>query len=185
MKDKIELLLQDHVPGPSAFQVENFIVNASGSDCWSQYKQALREIQGRYETLINQKEGLELLDLKPGWRWPFGRRAQIKENRRKRKRQSLIDNIAETERELNRFVELAVKLKEQIGDLENGKREMLEANSWRQKALKMAGVDLLVNGRIGQPTMELILSLPEKDRSGVLTILSPQAKPDPMKLVGL
>ena len=181
---KIAVLLSDLEKYHSNFQIDNFIV---GNQCcaWSQYKQALREIHGRYETLISQKEDLELNDLKTVWRWRFGRRAQIKQNRRKRNRQALVDSIAETERELNRFVEIAVKLKKEIGGLGNGKREVLEANSWRQKALKMAGIDLLVNGRIGQPTMELILALPEKDRRGVLGILSPEARPDPMKLIGL
>ena len=64
------------------------------------------------------------------------------------------------------------------------KRRRLETDSWRHKALKMAGVDLLINGRIGQSTMELILALPEKERFGVLAIISPDARPDPMKLIG-
>jgi len=103
----------------------------------------------------------------------------------KRKRQSMVDNLVETERELKRFVEIAVKLKEDFGEIDHQKRAVLEADSWRQKALKMAGIDLLINGRIGQPTMELILALPEKDRFAVLGILSPEGNPDPMKLIGI
>ena len=185
MKDHkiIEKLLKDHQSCHSEFQIDNFIVGNQGYD-WSQYKQALREIDGRYQSLIGQKEELEIFDLKKYWRRSFGRRAEIRLARRKRIRLAMVDGIAETERELNRFVELALKLKQEIGDLGNGKREMLESNSWRQKALRMAGIDLIVNGRIGQPTMELVLALPKKDRDEVLMILSPQAKPDPMKLIG-
>ena len=184
MIKEIETLLKDHQNLHSGFQIDNFIIGNQGC-IWSQYKQTLREIEGRYNSFITQKESLELFDLKRNWFWPFGRKAQIRKNALKRKRQSMVDSIVETERELNRFVEIAMELKKEIGDLDNGKREMLEADSWRQKALKMAGIDLLVNGRIGQPTMELILALPKKDRSEVLGILSPESKPNPMRLIGI
>ena len=178
----IEILLKDFETKHSEYQIDNFIIGNQGG-IWSQYKQALREIHSRYNSLISQKEELELFDLKKPWRWPFGRRAEIKKARRKRSRLAMADGISETARELNRFVKLAMALKKALGDLGNGKREILEADSWRQKALRMAGIDILVNHRIGQSTMELILALPEKDRTGVLLILSPDSKPDPFKLI--
>ena len=184
MKNKIESLLEDYQPRHSEFQIDNFIVGKQG-DQWSQYKQALREIEDRYNSLVNQKEEMELLDLKR-WRWSgFGRKAQIIKARRQRNRELMEKGIAETERELNRFVEIAVKLKERMGKLDYEKRQVLESDSWRQKALRMAGIDLMVNGRIGQSTMELVLALPAKERFLVLAILSPDAKPDPKKLIGI
>lgn len=184
MIEQVETLLRDHQNLHSKFQIDNFIIGNQGC-IWSQYKQALREIEGRYSSFITQKESLELFDLKRNWFWPFGRKAEIRNNALKRKRESMVDGLAESERELTRFVELALELKKEIGDLDNGKREILESDSWRQKAIKMAGIDLLVNGRLGQPTMELILALPKKDRSEVLRILSPESKPNPMRLIGI
>ena len=131
MTELIKNLLKDYQPKHSQFQIDNFIIGNQGCN-WSKYKQALREIDGRYNSLIGQKEDLELFDLKRVWRWPFGRKAQIRAIRRKRDRQTLADNIAETERELRRFVEIAVKLKERIGKLDYEKRKVLESDSWRQ-----------------------------------------------------
>ena len=183
MKNLIEKLLDDYQQYHSEFQIDNFIIGKEGCN-WSKYKQALREIDSRYKSLISQKEELELFELQKSRCWPFGSRFKIMAARRKRARLAMIDQISETERELNKFVKIAVKLKEEIGDIGNGKRELLEADSWKQKALKMAGIDLLINGRIGQPTMELILALPEGDRFEVLGRLSPDSDPDPMKLIG-
>jgi hypothetical protein len=184
MKDTIQTLLKGYQPSHTQFQIDNFIIGNQGCD-WSQYKQVLREIDGRYKTLIDAKEGLKLFDLKIIWRWPFGRVARLYKYGRKRNREAMVESIAETERELKRFVELAIKLKEKFGEIDEQKRAVLEADSWRQKALRMAGIDLLVNGRIGQPTMELILALPKNDRVGVLQMLAPDSKPDPMKLIDI
>ncbi len=182
----IDELLKDYQGRHSTFQIDNFIIGKQG-DRWSRYKQALREISNRYQSLMDLKEDLELFDMARCWRWRslFGKRARIWKKRRIRSRAAMVENISETERELKRFVWLATKLKRDIGNLDKEKRAVLEADSWRQKSLRMAGIDLLVNGRIGQPTMELILALPVREQTEVLGVLAPDAKPDPFNLIGL
>jgi hypothetical protein len=180
MSDVIEKLLMDYRSKHSEFQIDNFIIGNQGC-VWSEYKQALREIHGRYISLISQKEDLEMFDLKKSWRWPFGRRSSIIKSRRERSRFALANGISETERELDRFVELAVELKKEIGDIDPVKRQVLEADSWLQKSVRMAAVDLIVNGRIGQSTIGMIISLPTRDRAVALD----KIKGDPHKLIGL
>ena len=183
IEKNIEILLSDFRALHSEYQIENFIIGGQG-DAWAKYKQCLREIANRHESLLNQKESLEHFDLKRCW-YGFGKVARIKKSARSRLRKTMINGIAEIERELERFISLAIELKNQLGEIDERKRAELEAGSWRFKALRMAGIDLLVNGRIGHPTMDLILMLPEKDRGGVLKILSPDARPDPFKLLGM
>jgi len=180
----IKLILKDFQPMHSEFQIDNFIVGAESCP-WARYKQALREIDSRWSSLVSSREDLELFDLSRSRGWPFGRRAKIRLSRRKRSRAALVKNIAETERELERFVEIAIQLKDEIGPIENGKRELLEADSWRQKAVRMSALDLLVNRGISHTTMDFILKLPIKDRQMVINVISPDANPDPLRLLGM
>ena len=190
MSDVIENLLKDYVPKHSEFQIDNFIVGSQG-DTWAQYKQALREIKSRYGMLIQLREDFELAALNGNGRrfLKFGKRARakavIEAARDKRRHKAMLENLEHTERELACFVELASDLKNVLGDIDADKRQRLEAQSWWRKALRMAGVDMLVNGRIGQATMELIVALPVTERDMVLGILSPAANPDPLKLIGM
>jgi hypothetical protein len=177
--ETIKYLLGDYRSAHSEFQINNFIIGGEVDD-WARYRQALREIDARYKSLISKKDDLELFDLKKKW-FRFGKKARIEKRIRQRMRDALLNGIQETERELKIFVEIALKYKEKFGDIDHIKRQILEADSWRQKAIKMAAVDLIVGGRLSQPTVGLILSLPQKDRENVLT----KIKTDPHKLIGL
>ena len=195
---EIKILLNDEELNHSNFQIENFIVGSQVGK-WAQYKQCLREISSRFEKLQNIRDDAQLNRIEATnvglwkrlifflWRLRKNNRLKMEIGRRRmaRKSERFAKEIYHLERELACFVAIAKRLKADIGDLGNGKRELIEADSWRQKALKMAGIDLLVNGGIGQSTMELILCLPEQDRQGVLKMLAPNAKPDPFKLIDL
>ena len=184
LETEIKGLLKDHRARHSEFQIDNFIIGSEPC-AWARYRQSLREIDSRWGLLVSSREELELFDLSRDRGWPFGRRAKIRLSRRKRSRAALVKNIAETERELERFVEIAIQLKDEIGPVENGKRELLEADSWRQKAVRMSALDLLVNRGISHTTMDFILKLPIKDRQMVINVISPDANPDPLRLLGM
>lgn len=181
MKDQIERLLEDFEPNHTDFQIDNFIIGKQG-DNWAQYKQALREIDGRYKSLVTQKEELELLTLNRVRR--FFRWFRIRAQRRRRKCEAMMKNIAETERELRRFLAIAMKLKARLGKLDYDRRKELEADSWLQKTRKMAGVDMLVNGgQLSKATLEMIIALPRRERRTILAELTNQ--PDPNRLLKL
>ena len=184
MKREIEHLLVDYEARHSEFQIEHFIIG-SAVDPWSKYKQALREIHDRNEMLIEKQDQLMLFDLKFRFYNPFSRKAVIKKEIARRQRKAMVDGMLETKRELSKFVEIAIKLKSEIGELDSLKRAVLEAESWRQKAIKMAGIDLLVNGRVGSTTLNFILSLPKADQAMVIEHFKPGAKVDPFKMIGL
>ena len=192
MKKDIEKLLLDHQKNHTDFQIDNFIVGKSGDD-WARYKQSLREIAARNEIVEGLRDELTLFDLAGNGpvlkRFAFTEkgkaRRMIRGKRRRRSRLALVDSITETERELACFVELALALKEKIGDLNSTRRKLLEADSWKQKAIKMAGIDLLTNGRVGATTLEFILALPKPDQIAVIQYFKSGVKADPYKMIGL
>lgn len=185
--DDIKELLKDHVKRHSEYQIDNFIVGNQG-DAWAQYKQALREIEGRYEQVISLKERIELDDIKakPFRRFYFTRRgavkARIEKRVRARARLALDDNLKQTQRELDRFVKLAKALKEKIGEVDEIRRHELEIKSWFAKARKMAAVDLLTGG-LNKSTVDLIFALPRDDRRRVMVEIA--NRPDPLKMLDL
>lgn len=184
---EVEKIISDYEPKHSRFQIENFIIGRQG-DKWAQYKQVLQEIKSRYDQVVYLREERELFKCRR-WKLPAvtirGRKIrQIEARREKRNYRKLLVELEHTERELSVLVELGRKIKTDIGGLDPKKRDKLEALSWFNKAQRMAGIDLLVNHRIGQSTMELILSLPDNDRLSIINLLDPKSRPDPMKLVG-
>jgi hypothetical protein len=187
--NEIKKLLEDYVPKHSEFQIDHFIVGGQG-DSWAQYKQALREIKTRHEMLIQLKEEVLLESLNGNGRrfFKFTKlsrvKARIEAARAARKHEALVENLKHTERELNRFVLIASKIKKHLGAIDDDKRKALEADSWYHKARRLAGLDMLTSGgHLSRPTVELILSLPQKEQDAVLTEIL--ASKEPFKLLGL
>ena len=94
-------------------------------------------------------------------------------------------DLAEYERELERLVEVGEVLYEKFGGLNREKKDQIEADAWQQRAVRMAGIDLLVNGRVGSTALDFILSLPKPDRAVVIEYFKPGVKVDPYKMIGL
>jgi len=171
MKDgKINLiksLLNDHRAKHSDYQIENFIIGSSG-DTWFQYKQALREIQARYDSILNLREdkilcAIEIADLCKKAKKKSGNRIKLKIaiDRKKRQMRSLKLDYLNTWKELDRFLEVGERLKKELGEIDEKKRALLEANSWFYKAKKIIAIDVLTsNGHLSRPTLELLFQLP-------------------------
>jgi len=179
---EIESLLADFEKFHSQFQIDNFIIGRAGDD-WARYKQALREISTRKNNLINMREQMELDEIGPPvWKratlWLRPKRVrQIHAAKRRRSRLQMAGEIAEIDRELARFVELAKRLRKNLGELTPDRRRELEAQTWFNKARQLILIDSIVNG--GQPsatTVDFILGLPLEMQSEVLSIFG-QAKP--------
>ena len=176
-KFSIEKLLIDHQNRHSDFQIENFIIG-SQVDSWAQYKQCLRELDSRYESIIeheNKKQQLQKIEKNIFWFLSRKRRAykaglliDIRSSQKK------IDNI---EAEFNCILKIAKKLKKQIGPVSQEFRQQLEAKTWYNKGRKLAAIDLMVYGRVSTQTLEFILSLPRPDATKLLSELKLQTPP--------
>jgi hypothetical protein len=185
----IDHLLIDFEAKHSDFQITNFIVGGQGSE-WFQYGQCLREIKGRRESLENAQDSLLLLradkkSLRRKIKLLFmGReRRKIFLKNELRRSVALSEDIREVERELKRFVEIAVKLKKKIGDIDERKRKELDAAAWIDKARQMAAIEILTMGRPSKQTFEFILSLPKKQRAAIIAEIK-HGKPEKVLKIG-
>ena len=177
IEDVIKGLLKDHQPAHSEYQIDHFIIGKSG-DAWAQYKQCLREISARWDSLQTLREDLELLDAESGfefWRLKKPSAARIAAARKDRRRAALLQSVATTERELEQFVDRAQQLKAAIGDVDDVRRGQLERASWYATARKTAAVEMFCAGTVSKPTMEFILSLTPNERFLILQELKKRA----------
>ena len=112
-KFKIKELLEDHQELHSEFQIDNFIIGNQG-DRWAQYKQCLREIKSRWESIESDKMQADRLaqPQKPfKLFWPSKanlEKRRIAKSAGRKKLKSLYDTIKDREREPKRFLEHAV-----------------------------------------------------------------------------
>lgn len=184
-KNAIENLLKDRENRHSDFQIETFIIKAK-VDTWAQYKQCLREISARYES-ITKKENMEKAisaGIKKDMRfklWRFLRSKLFAWNGSMLGIRLPDGNIDDLKAELDCLVKIAKKLKADLGEITPEKRYKLESESWKAKGLKMAAVDILATGRISNQTYDFILSLPRRSQIEIFEKLSSSP---PMRLLG-
>jgi DNA repair ATPase RecN len=167
----LKKLLQDHQLYHSEFQQDNFITVRSGGTEYGQYKQALRELFKRYrglKELYSEKELMqvdidELTEKKAKDKYEK-RRNEIKRTQKIMSMEDLNKNIQDTEREFKRFYQQAAALKENIGELTDIKREILDRDMWEFKIKEMAVLDFAGTGRISRLTYEMLTSFPKEQR---------------------
>jgi len=183
---EIQSLLTDYQELHSEFQIKHFII-ASQGDRWAQYKQCLREIKARSESIKTEEIQLKILEAsrnhkKKSWLKKLGRNKIKVENLSSLEKLTAIKNtIKEKERELECFVNIAKKLKKEIGELTETKRYQLETRSWQAKGLKMAAIDIMASGRISNQTYDFLFALPKESMVDIIRQLSMKK---PMELLG-
>jgi len=184
--NQIKNTLLDYEKNHSIFQIDNFIIGKQG-DLWAQYKQCLREMRGRIDNLEVLNGELELIKIEiASFKLCWPSKTAIKKKRmkkvwKKRKLEVIAANIIDTEREAVRFAEIAEKLKGELGEITPERRYQLETESWKNKGIKMAAIDILATGRISNQTYDFIFSLPKESQ---LELFSKLSAKQPMALLG-
>ena len=69
---------------------------------------------------------------------------------------------------MRRFLGIAKNLKAILGDIDSKKRRVLEAESWANKAKRMARIDLMSVGYVQRQTIEFVMSLPDEMQQPVI-----------------
>lgn len=181
----LKALIDDHEVYHSDLQMDRFIVGKSGGTDFGMYKQALRELHKRYRGLKElyynrDKLTVEIDEMDDGKNVPMEQYAArlhaIEINRKRMGMEDLNLNILHTEREFKRFFAQAVALKERVGELTPETRAKLDLDMWVHRAKEGAAFDLLVNGRIGPGTMEMVHSLPPTAKRELLITLKSEQK---------
>ena len=182
MSINLKKLLQDHQLYHSEFQQDFFITTKAGGTEYGQYKQALRELSGRYTGLKNLYAEKELLQIdidelseKKGKDKYEKRRNEIKKTQKIMNMEDINKNISETEREFKRFYQQAVALKEKIGELTDVKRDILDRDMWEYKIKEMAAIDWITTSRLSKGTIEILMCIPKEMRFKLLNEIKDQA----------
>lgn len=179
----LKSLLDDHQTGHSEFQDDYLITVKAGGTPYGQYKQSLRELYKRFrglrEMLCDQKrlhiEIQQLAHLIDTERDSFKKELlKVDLMRKQMQTEEAERGIYNTKREFMRFYQQAAALKEQIGDLDDDKRRELDRGMWMFKAKQMAAIDFLVNGRIRESTLTMVVSMPEDMRNECLAAVKDQ-----------
>lgn len=162
----LQSLLATYRPFHSAHQIDHYIVARAGGTPYGMFKQAVRELRGRWQGLCTQyieREEMRRRDVPD---------SDLERARHRMQLEGLEVQIRDTEREFRRFYAHAVKLKAHIGELTEDRIEQLEAEHWMHKLKQQAALDLLTAGRVQRDTLELLMALDPATRSPIMDMLS-------------
>ena len=142
----------------------------------------------------NEEEDIELIGLEikklKSKKFKFGKSNKIKNqitlNRKFRHLKNIQKNLAETTRELLTFVKIADTIKMNCwrnDKLTVDKKRFLEENMWIEKAKFMMAVDLMTIGNLSKPIVEMIYSMPTKNRKELISMLTEDGRKKLISLV--
>lgn len=165
-------LLCDFRGEHSEFQINNFILPGNGG-LWERYKQALRELSARHkkikkdiEEIAQTKKNIKICEGK------FFKRKKVEVLNCQLK--TLIESYKKRAREYFYLYKIAMELKRKLGEITPQKRRELEAQMWKEKARRMAAIDLLSIGGLQRSTVEFIVSFPREMRREIISDLRPE-----------
>jgi len=170
-------LLKDHETGMSKFQDDYFVTMRAGGTLYGQYKQALRELYKRYRGLREsvfekQRKDIDIEELRETAKTAeskFDRqRANVDLQEQIIKMEEADRVIKDTKREFINFYAQAIFYKEQLGELTEAKKDLLEREMWAHKCKGMAATDIILQGRFSSGTIDLLRSFPTEMRDSVL-----------------
>ncbi len=173
-------LLDDHQTGMSDFQDDYLVTARAGGTLYGQYKQSLRELYKRFRGLREitcDKEKLEIEIeeqefIKDNDTDKFKQKyAAIEYKRKVMQLEESERSYSDTKREFSRFFKQAIFLKEQIGELTNEKRALLDEDMWMYKIKEMVCIDWITQGRLGNNTFEFLNACPIKMKRELLTTI--------------
>jgi hypothetical protein len=182
-KPQLDDLLKDHQLYHSDFQMDYFITVRSGGTTYGCYKQSLRELYKRHRglrELLSTKQliliDIDELQAKKEQNEFEERRNRVKLQQKQEGMADLDRNIADTERELNRFYQQACALKKSLGTIDDEKRTKLDMDMWEHKLKAMAAIDFITKGRLDTNTVEFVNALPRAWRAKILAAIKDHDK---------
>jgi len=173
----IKEILKDHRPGMSQFQHDHFVTGMSSLTEYGQYKQSVRELYTRVCGLRDNafaKETLEIEIEEQEYISKYGedtfvrRKATVELKRKQMAMFDLLKRIEHTERDVMSFYRQASQLKEIIGELTPEKENEFEKEMWESECKKLAAFDVMSQGSIGRPTLEMAFSMKGELRDRLL-----------------
>jgi len=194
-RNKILEFLNDNETFHSNFQIDNFIICGSSSTVYGKYKQSIREVSSRYDTLKNhyldrEVKTLDLkileLDLKElndvSEKGKILRRKKEIEIIRANSELEKLDLIIfDTEREFARIYGHCEILKNKLGTLDNKKKAILEEEYWVERIKTMAILELISSGQVQGTTLDMLSLISSEKREKILESLDKEHINDSIK----
>jgi hypothetical protein len=132
-------LMQDVELGASDIQLIHFVVRKTGVTTWGQYRQALLELRARRQNLLRlyaERSALRLAvrSLRRRLLLPWGREKRRTDLRlRELDAEDIELKISAVEREFRTLMELALHLRDELGEMTPGRRHELELEYWKKR----------------------------------------------------
>jgi len=163
--------------------MDYFITAKSGGTPYGMYRQALRELNARFDALEKsyfdeQKLEVDIDELKDRTA-PNQPCCDIYQDRRDRialeektcQLEELLIRREDILREFTRFYQQACILKEQVGELTPARRAELDREYWAHQLKCTAAVDIMTSGNLRSNTIENLAALPPEFRAPIFHAL--------------
>lgn len=162
---------KDHQMFHSELQIKDFILLKNGKTKYGVYKQAVRELLGRESSLrglyaskakldIEREEiahKISLIEGKEEERFNL-RRLRITQAECDYTYKDLERTIADTQREFSIFYNVACNLKNELGEIDEKRRELLDREYWLTSTKLAIVNDIRITGRVQGDTMKMVES---------------------------
>ena len=193
----LKRLRADHRHFHDDFQIHSFIIGGNAETPFGAYRQALRELDGRWHSLkaLASDRATTLADIAElaercegrGWRWRFWRwrcphdaeRSRIKLAGKRLAIDDVDKVIVDTHDEYARFFAIASKLKRELGPLTPDRRRELELGYWRQKLTNGAIAEVMACGQLKAMTIDSFSRCDPRWLKGALEMLVDNGMMDP------
>jgi len=183
-REELGSLFGDHRKYHSERQIDSFIVARSGLTPYGRYRQSLRELWSRYSSLWSAWRELQELQIdleeaeaRAEFESDFDRRRHVLKVQDLRVRKdSKVFAVREISREFARFLAHARAWKEQVGELTDERRRVLDDEFWRETFRNMAGLDVVQSGAVSRKCWALVSTLPKRERLPLLAELQNTAQ---------
>lgn len=187
----IDDLLSRHRRYHNGLQVDRFIVGGAGITPFGMYRQALREMHGRWtglrlEVLRMRRLDIEIRELQAkqlaskfeadDYEIRFvefqreKRALDIHEKKMTLQEAQLAH--ADAIEEFSRFALIAEQLHAQFGDLTENQRELLELEFHKTSIMRDVAMEIAVHGNTSTNTLRIVSLLPQEQRAEVVEAMS-------------
>lgn len=182
----LEELKKDFQMFHSSIQIKDFILLKNGETEWGVYKQALRELTSReqsirsmYASIAKTKIDLEEIQDKLS-KVAIPDKDSFQNRRLKIQEAELIYSIKDAEvalkdveREFSIFYNVAVQLKQKLGEITEERRKQLDRDYWVTHTKLMIARDLRNQHQLSAETIKMIEAFSTIEKNEILNFLGP------------
>ena len=176
--------MEDHRPYQSGFQIDNFVLAQNGATPWGVYRQSLRELKSRWDSIRLLSAKLKCLKLQKAklsdtsalidadqfglMRIDSTEDPIVEDVRLSIAIEDCEKHLSDTKREFMRFYAHATWYKAHFGSLTEEDIERLEAEEWIAKLKRKVAIEIVVHKQVSEPTLDAVLALEEEHKESLI-----------------